>query len=81
MDPKEANINYFMHGSKNEHCVLHCNVKSQVDKIIKRNPNYISVQENGGEWMVTYPRNEVRPPYMWIKKRDESEEDEVEVDE
>tara|TARA_R110002012_G_scaffold83478_1_gene210073 strand:+ start:976 stop:1257 length:282 start_codon:yes stop_codon:yes gene_type:complete len=81
-DCKESSINVFHYGARNEPCTFHTSVESIKNQMLRRNPNCTLICD-GPEWILEYPRSQVRQPWQWIKvagEPDEEPESDLELD-
>ena len=72
-DITESSMITFHNSHAHDDCIFHTSSERVKDSMLKRNPN-CKVQHDGYEYILTYPADEVRPTYMWVKKRDGDEE-------
>ena len=68
----ETNANYF-HNVPFP-CIFYTNKKSAMERLLRRNPN-CKVKEDPYGWILEYPKEEVRDPALWLRKKGEKDEE------
>jgi len=69
----ESSMSVFHYSHHNDPAIFHTSSESVKNQMLRRNAN-CRIQNDGGEWILTYPASEVRHPRYWIRKSNDTDD-------